>query len=118
MFYKMDRIYHGCMTKNADGTNRLIGPDEKCLVPTSQPFWKYVEDIPVTGVKTRRQSKNLSTVSNRTFDTYFRNKNKEDTERWMTAPDSEVYVMKPSDRFYVVWCFLLCFTVLGTMETY
>ena len=25
----MEQIYHGCMTKNADGTNKLIGPGEK-----------------------------------------------------------------------------------------
>ena len=41
----MDRIYHGCMTKNAGSTNRLIGPEKKCLVPTARPFWKYIEDI-------------------------------------------------------------------------
>ena len=30
----MDLIYHGCMTKNADGTNKLIGPGEKRLIAT------------------------------------------------------------------------------------
>ena len=71
MLDKMDRIYHGCMTKNADRTNRLIGPGEKCLVPTARPFWKYIEDIPAVGVKTRKQYKNQPTASNRTFGTYF-----------------------------------------------
>ena len=98
----MDRIYHGCMTKNADSTNRLIGPEKKCLVPTARPFWKYIEDIETSGVKTRTQYKKQPTVSNRAFDIYFRNKNKEDIEQWETALDSEVYVLKPSDRFYVV----------------
>ena len=91
---KMDRIYHGCMTQNADRTNRLIGPGEKCLVPTVRPFWKYVEDIETSGVKTRTQYKRQPTVSNKAFDTYFRNKNKEDIERWKTASDSEVYILK------------------------
>ena len=91
---KMDRIYLGCMTQNADGTNRLIGSGEKCLVPTARPFWKYVEDIETSGVKTRTQYKRQPTVSNKAFDTYFRNKNKEDIERWKTAPDSEVYILK------------------------
>ena len=91
---KMDRIYHGCMTQNADRTNRLIGPGETCLVPTARPFWKYVEDIETSGVKTRTQYKRQPTVSNKAFDTYFRNKNKEDIERWKTAPDSEVYILK------------------------
>ena len=40
MFYKMDRIYHGCMTKNADGTNRLIGPDEKFV---KFPICRFLE---------------------------------------------------------------------------
>ena len=91
------------MTKNTDWTNQLIGPyPEKCLVSTATPFWKYSEDIPNIGVKTRAQYKKQATVSNRAFNTYFRNKNKESIERWKTAPDSEVYVMKSSNRFYVV----------------
>ena len=97
----MDRLYHGCMTKDADGTNRLIGPGEECPVPTVRPFWKYIEDIETSGLKTRTKYKKQATVSNTAFDTYFENKNKEDIERWETAPDSEVYVLKPSDRFYV-----------------
>ena len=97
----MDRLYHGCMTKDADGKNRLIGPGEECPVQTVRPFWKYIEDIDTSGLKTRTQYKKQSTVSNTAFDTYFENKNKEDIERWETAPDSEVYVLKPSDRFYV-----------------
>ena len=50
----MAETCHGCFTKNIDGTNRIIANDEKCLVPTSRPFWKYIEDIPA-GVKTRSQ---------------------------------------------------------------
>ena len=65
----MDRIYHDCMTKNAEGTNRLIAPGEKCLVPTARPFWKYIEDILNNGIKTRRQYKNQPTVCNGTFGT-------------------------------------------------
>ena len=72
----MDCIYHGCMTKNADGANRIIGPGERCFVPTSRPFWKHLEDIDISGVKTRNQYKRQPTVSIRAFDTYFRNKNK------------------------------------------
>ena len=41
----MAKIYHGCMTKNADGSNRIIGPAQKCLVPTDKCFWKDPEDI-------------------------------------------------------------------------
>ena len=53
----MDRIYHGCMRKNADCSSRLILRGEKCLVPTSQPFWEYIDDIETLGVKTRTQYK-------------------------------------------------------------
>ena len=49
----------------------------------------------------RTQYKKQPTVSNRAFNIYFRNKNKEDIERWKTAPDSEVYVLKPSGGFNV-----------------
>ena len=34
----MDQIYHGCMSKNVDGMNKLIGPGEKCLVSTKECF--------------------------------------------------------------------------------
>ena len=80
---------------------RLIGPGEKCLVPTVRPFWKYFENIETSGVKMRTQYKKQPTVSNRAFNIYFQNKNKEDIERWKTAPDSEVYVLKPSGGFNV-----------------
>ena len=41
------------MTKNADGTNKLIGPGEKSLIPTNKCFWIDPEDIKSSGVKTR-----------------------------------------------------------------
>ena len=63
----MDRIYHGCMTKNSDGTNRLIGPREKCLVPAARPFWKYLENIETSGVKTRTQHKKQTFETIRPF---------------------------------------------------
>ena len=54
--------YHGCFTKNADGTNKIIGPGEKCLIPTAQCFWKDPEDVR-SEIKTRSQLKNQPTVS-------------------------------------------------------
>ena len=45
----MSNIYHGCFRKNTDG---IIANNEKCLLPTSRAFWKYIEDIP-TGAKTQ-----------------------------------------------------------------
>ena len=41
----MALIYHDCFTKNAHGTNKLIGPGEKCLIPTAQCFWKDPKDV-------------------------------------------------------------------------
>ena len=55
----MALIYHSCFTKNADGTNKLIGPGEKCLTPTAQCFWKEPKDV-CSGVN---QSANQLTVS-------------------------------------------------------
>ena len=51
-----EKIYHGCLTKNRDGTNKLIIKGEKCLVPTNKRFWKYSEDVPDV-LKTRKQEK-------------------------------------------------------------
>ena len=48
----MAQIYYGCMTKNADGANKIMIPDEKCLAPTDKCFWKYPPDIKNCGIKT------------------------------------------------------------------
>ena len=52
----MSFIYHG-MTKNSDGTNRLIGPGEKCLVPTDKWFRLDPCDIKTGKVKIRSYTK-------------------------------------------------------------
>ena len=38
--HTMNRIYYGCMFKNAVGTNRIIAAGEICLITTSKCFWK------------------------------------------------------------------------------
>ena len=53
----MEKIYHGCMAKNADGTNKIIGPGEKCLIPTDKCFWKDPRGIKKGKVKTRSCTK-------------------------------------------------------------
>ena len=55
-------IYHGCFTKNADSTNKLIGPGEKCLTLTAQCFWKDPKDVH-SGVKTCSRWTNQPTMS-------------------------------------------------------
>ena len=74
--FNAQKIYHGCFTKNKDGTNKLIEKGKKCICPTSKPFWKYPEDVS-SGVKTRVQEKknkkrfqglcSINTLNKRTF---------------------------------------------------
>ena len=98
---KMANIYHGCFRKNDDGTNRIIANNKNCLIPTSRAFWKYIQDIPA-GVKTPSQYNRQKLLDRRTFDIYFRNKNKEDIEKWLTTSNSEVRILKGSNYIYVI----------------
>ena len=66
----MEKIYHGCMTKNADGTNKIIGPGEKCLIPTDKCFWKDPRDIKKGEVKTRNCTKKEPIVSIKGYNGY------------------------------------------------
>ena len=61
--FDMEKVYRSCMTKNADGTNKIIGPGEQCLIPTNNPFWKQPQDIKNCGVKTRSCTKKEAMVS-------------------------------------------------------
>ena len=90
-------IYHGCFTKNADGTNKLIGPGEKCLTPTAQCFWKDPKDVR-SGVKTRSQLANQLTVSTEDYEYYF--KKKQRIDQWILG--TEKYTTKSSDQFFIV----------------
>ena len=96
-------IYHGCFTKNADGTNKLIGPGEKFLTPAAQCFWKDRKDVRC-GVKTRSQSANQPTVSTEDYKYYFF---KKATNRPMDFRNRKVYY--ESNRS-VLYC--LIFTVI------
>ena len=93
----MALIYHGCFTKNADGTNKLIGPGEKCLTPTAQCFWKDPNDVR-SGVKTRSQSANQAIVSTEDYEYYFQKKQL--IEQWISG--TEKYTTKASDQFFIV----------------
>ena len=85
----MNQICHGCFTKNADGTNRIILAGERCLCPTSQPFWKFPGDILDLGVKTHSQTKKgQQFVTKETYDQYFDNKKR--FYRWIYSLDSGV----------------------------
>ena len=93
----MALIYHGCFTKNADGTNKLIGPEEKSLTPTAQCFWKDPKDVR-SGVKTRSQSANQLTVSTEDHEYYFLKKQR--IEQWILG--TEKYTTKALDQFFIV----------------
>ena len=93
----MALIYHGCFTKNADGTNKLIGPGEKCLTPTAQCFWKDPKDVRF-GVKTPNQSANQPTVSTEDYEYYVQKK--QCIEQWILGTTK--YTTKASDRFFIV----------------
>ena len=93
----MALIYHGCFTKNADGTNKLIGQGEKCLTPTAQCFWKDPKDV-CSGVKTRSQSANQPTVNTEDYKYYFLKK--QHIDQWILG--TEKYTMKASDQFFIV----------------
>ena len=57
----MDKIYHGCFYKNADGTSKVNTAGELYLKPAKKCFWRdhsNVED----GVKTRSRAKSEPTV--------------------------------------------------------
>ena len=95
--FKAQKIYHGCFTKNKDGTNTLIEKGKTCICPTDKPFWKYPEDVS-SGIKTRAQEKNQKKISATLFDNYFKQK---DIQRWLEADDSELVFLKELDNIYV-----------------
>ena len=35
-----EKIYHSCLNKNKDGSNRLFKKGDRCCTPTNSPFWK------------------------------------------------------------------------------
>ena len=82
----MERLYHGCMLKNADGTNRIIAADEKCLVPTCKCFWKGSCNVK-HGVKTGSRAKNEPTIDCKAFDNY--RAKKEFTDRWVLGKEQK-----------------------------
>ena len=63
-------IYHGCFYKNADGKNKIIKTDDKCLVPTDECFWKDPCEVK-HGVKTKTRVKNESRVTLKSFNRYY-----------------------------------------------
>ena len=92
----MELIYHGCFTKNADGTNKPIGPGEKCLTPTAQCFQKDPKDVR-SGVRTCSQLDNQPTVTIEVYQYYFQKK--ECIQRWISGTENST--MRKSDQFFL-----------------
>lgn len=66
----MDCIYHGCDLKYSNGTNIIIGRNEKCFIRTNKCFWK--EPCEITDVvRTRFQLKNEPIAHWKTVDNHF-----------------------------------------------
>ena len=96
-----DRVFHGCMNKNNDGTNRIIEKNFTCFCPTNMPFWKRAREVDFC-VRTCSQDTRQDVVKRQDFNRYCRYKGREDMRRWMSADVSEVYFLKENDRFFVV----------------
>ena len=96
-----DRVFHGCMNKNNDGTNRIIEKNFTCFCPTNMPFWKRARDVDFC-VRTCSQDTRQDVVKRQDFNRYCRYKGREDIRRWMSADVSEVYFLKENYRFFVV----------------
>ena len=94
-------IFHGCLRKNRDGTNKIIEKGKCCLWPTSYPYWKKIEDTPES-IRTRSQEHNQELVKRADFHRYCRRRGRENMKRWLEADDSEVYFIKESDSFSVI----------------
>ena len=62
------------MTKKVDGTKKLIGPGEKCLVLTEKCFWEDPRDMKNLKVKIRSRTKTEPTMSINDYDKYMRQK--------------------------------------------
>ena len=94
----MEKVYRSCMTKNADGTNKIIGPGEQCLIPTNNPFWKQPQDIKNCGVKTRSCTKKEAMVSIQSYRNYV--EQKERAGQWVVG--TEPRIMEKEDGSFVL----------------
>ena len=62
----MAQILRGCAKGYSDGSNILIKKDEKCITPSSNRYWKDLNDI-INSVKTQSQTKKLKIIDWKTI---------------------------------------------------
>ena len=89
-----EKIYHVCLNKNKDGSNRLFEEGDKCCITINCPFWKQPWDIP-NGVKTRAQEKDQKKVNTDDFNKYFQNV--VNIQRWLEGTDLEMEILMETD---------------------
>ena len=87
-----EKIYHSCLHKSKDGSNKLFQKGDQCSLPTNSPFWKYAWDI-ISGIRMRSQEKEQ-------LNDYFQNL--WNIRRWLNASDSEVKVLNEDDEIDIV----------------
>ena len=85
-----DKVFHGSMNKNNDGTNRIIEKNFTCLYPTNVPFWKRARHVGFC-VRTHSQEARQDAVKLQGFNRYCRYRDREDIKRWLYADESELY---------------------------
>ena len=100
---KSTQVFHGCCRKNADGTKRIIEEGKRCLTPTSYPFWKRIPDTSTSTIRTTSKEQKQKIASRGEYNRYLRRNGRDNIKRWLEADDSDVYVMKESDTFFVVF---------------
>ena len=71
----MDEIYHGCAKGYKDGSHVLIKKDEKCLIPTTDCFWKDPYGV-INYVKRCSQTQKQKIIGWKSTMNYFNRKKK------------------------------------------
>ena len=80
----MDKIYHSCMYKNKDGSNKLYKKGENCCSGTNCPFWKQSWEIK-SSIRTHQQEKKLELVTLEEYNNYYQKVSKEKMNQQGTA---------------------------------
>ena len=94
-----EKIYHSCLNKSKDGSNRLFEKGDRCCTLTNSPFGKRPWDV-TSGVRTRSQEKEQKKIDTEELNRCFQNL--WNIQRWLEASDSEVEILNQPYEFYVV----------------
>ena len=73
------------------------------MTPTSYPFWKRIPDTSTSTIRTRSKEQKQKIASRGEYNRYLRRNGRDNIKRWLEADDSDVYLMKESDTFFVVF---------------